>query len=250
MIARQRGELMKRRIKSLLAGGLLALALVGVATAGLFDDGWTAYQSGDYAAAMKNWRLLADQGNAGAQNNLGSMYENGERVPQDYEQAFVWYRKASDLGLAEAQANLGLMYATGRGVVQDSAQALVWLRKAAEQGIAEAQYTVGVMCEKGDGVAQDDAQAAVWYRKAAEQGNDRAQVNLGAMYDTGKGVPQDYAQRRPRGTARPPSRGTIARRSISARCMQRAKACRRITSLPTCGPTWRRHERRTLKPSI
>ena len=30
------------------------------------------------------WRLAAEQGNVGAQTNLGLMYANGEGVPEDY----------------------------------------------------------------------------------------------------------------------------------------------------------------------
>ena len=37
-------------------------------------------------------RLAADQGDAGAQYNLGNMYANGEGVPQDDAEAVRWYR--------------------------------------------------------------------------------------------------------------------------------------------------------------
>ena len=45
---------MKRRISTLVTSGVLALALVGVAVAGPFDDAVAAYQRGDYAAAMSS----------------------------------------------------------------------------------------------------------------------------------------------------------------------------------------------------
>jgi uncharacterized protein len=64
----------KQRIKTFLAGGVLALALFGVAAAGPFEDGLAAYQRGDYVAAMGYWRPLADQGDDRAQTNLGRMY--------------------------------------------------------------------------------------------------------------------------------------------------------------------------------
>ena len=44
----------------------------------------------DFAEALKWYQLAADQGNAGAQNNLGLMYLKGSSVPQDYVQAHVW----------------------------------------------------------------------------------------------------------------------------------------------------------------
>ena len=56
-----------------------------------FSDGIAAYDRGDYAGALKEWRPLAEQGNAGAQYNLGVMYDNGQGVPQDYVKAHMWY---------------------------------------------------------------------------------------------------------------------------------------------------------------
>ncbi len=103
-------------------------------------------------------------------------------------------RKAAERGDARAQYNLGSLYEDGRGVPQDSAQAAVWYRKAAEQGDADAQFNLGVLYDNGIGVPQDYAQAAVWYRKAAEQGDADAQNSLGLLYSNGQGVPQDYAQ--------------------------------------------------------
>jgi TPR repeat protein len=82
------------RIKALVAGGLLAIAVFGVAIAGPLEDGYAAYKLGDYAAAMSYWRPLADQGNAWAQDNLGVMYLDGQGVAQDYAQALVWFRSS------------------------------------------------------------------------------------------------------------------------------------------------------------
>ena len=36
-----------------------------------FQKGYTAYQTGDYATALREWRPLAEQGNANAQYKLG-----------------------------------------------------------------------------------------------------------------------------------------------------------------------------------
>ncbi|MDA0221059.1 MAG: sel1 repeat family protein, partial [Proteobacteria bacterium] len=44
------------------------------------NDGYDAYERGDYATALKEWRPLAEQGEAIAQNNLGLMYDNGTGV--------------------------------------------------------------------------------------------------------------------------------------------------------------------------
>jgi TPR repeat protein len=47
-----------------------------------FQKGRDAYKRGDYATALKEWTPLAEQGDAEAQFNLGSMYEKGRGVPQ------------------------------------------------------------------------------------------------------------------------------------------------------------------------
>ena len=159
-----------------------------------FAAGWEAYIRGDYATALREFRPLAEQGDAEAQFNLGVMYADGEGVPEDDVQAAFWFRKAAEQGVAAAQFNLGVMYAKGEGVPEDDVQAAFWFRKAAGQGDAEAQYNLGVMYDNGRGVPEDDGQAVFWYRKAAEQGVAAAQFNLGDMYAKGEGVPEDYVQ--------------------------------------------------------
>ncbi|WP_230988311.1 tetratricopeptide repeat protein [Bathymodiolus japonicus methanotrophic gill symbiont] len=67
----------------------------------------------------------------------------GIGVVQDDKEAFKWFRKAAEQGHAGAQDNLGMMYAIGKGVVQDDKEAFKWFRKAAEQGHASAQDNLG-----------------------------------------------------------------------------------------------------------
>ncbi len=119
--------ILKRRI----AAVFLALALSAPSLAANFQVGWEAYERGDYVAALKEWRPLAEQGNTSAQNNLGVMYAEGRGVPQDYAEAVRWYRLAAEQGNAGAQNNLGIMYDTGEGVTQDNVQAHMWYNLAA-----------------------------------------------------------------------------------------------------------------------
>ena len=141
-------------------------------TASQFSSGFAAYNSGDYATALRLWRPLAEQGDAEAQVNLGVMYSNGRGVPQDYAAAVGWYRKAADQGYASAQYNLGLMYDNGQGVPQDYAAAAGWYRKAADQGLAQAQYNLGAMYDNGQGVPQDYAAAHKWFNLSAARATD------------------------------------------------------------------------------
>ena len=74
---------------------LLVFGLSAPVLAEPFEDGLAAYVKQDYAAAVKWFRLAAEQGNAQAQFNLGLMYGNGQGVPQDYVQAHKWFNLAA-----------------------------------------------------------------------------------------------------------------------------------------------------------
>ncbi len=67
----------------------ILLGLAAPAWAG-FAEGFAAYERGDYATALREFRPLAEQGVAEAQFNLGFAYEKGEGVPQDYVHAHMW----------------------------------------------------------------------------------------------------------------------------------------------------------------
>ena len=142
-----------------------------------FNNGLKAAQSGDFATALKEWKPLAEQGRADAQNNLGWMYERGVGVTQDYAEAVKWYRKAAEQGHAGAQFFLGEKYRLGDGVTEDYAEALKWYRKAAEQGDADAQNNLGWMYKRGEGVLQDTIAAHMWFNIAAANGNNAAVKN-------------------------------------------------------------------------
>ena len=154
-------------------------------------DAERAYAEGNFAKAAKVYMSLAEQGDVGAQLILGSMYDIGLGVPQDYTEAVKWYRMAAEEGNAKAQSKLGSMYDIGLGVAQDYMEAAKWWRLAAEQGDTLAQLSLGRIYDHGRGVSKDFKEAVKWYRLAAEQGNVFAQEKLAWKYLLGDGVPQD-----------------------------------------------------------
>ena len=155
-------------MKRLILTAAILYGLAAPAWAG-FDEGFAAYNRGDYATALREFRPLAEQGDASAQGVLGQMYEQGEGVTQDHAEAVKWYRKAAKQGVASAQINLGNMYRKGQGVPQDHAEAVRWYRKAAEQGHGWSQYNLGLMYGRGLGVPQDYVQAYMWFNLAASR---------------------------------------------------------------------------------
>jgi hypothetical protein len=157
----------------------------------LDDQGATAFDNGDYQAAMTLWKEAADRGNADAEDNIGQLYEEGDGVNQDYGQAMQWYQRAAQDGSASALGDIGDLYKNGSGVERSFATALQWYRKAAAQDDPHAQIEIGLMYENGQAVKADAGAALQWYRKAADQGSATAQYLVGTMYENGKGVARD-----------------------------------------------------------
>ena len=113
-----------------------------------YQKGYAAYESGDYATALREFKPLAEQGDADAQNSMGWMYQKGLGVPQDFKTALKWYTLAAEQGNAYAQYNLGHMYTNGKGVPQDNKTAVKWFRLAAKQGHPRAQEQVEFLRKK------------------------------------------------------------------------------------------------------
>ena len=67
----------------ILALSCFLIMLAGKISAQDFRKGLAEYESGDYTAALKEWKPLAEGGDMKAQYNIGVMYENGLGVPQD-----------------------------------------------------------------------------------------------------------------------------------------------------------------------
>ena len=138
------------------------------------DKGYEAYNDGDYATALNEWKPIAEQGYAFAQYNLGIMYEYGNGVAKDYAEAVKWYRLSAEQGYAIGQYSLGLMYSNGYGVLKDKAEAVKWWRLSAEQGYAYAQGMLGIMYELGEGIHRDNIIAYMWYNIASDNGHESA----------------------------------------------------------------------------
>jgi len=117
---------------------------------------------------FSNLQRLAEKGNAGAQYNLGLMYEQGYGTAPDISKAAAWFEKAAEKGEANAQYRLGSLYYHGQGVTKDLRQAAEWYNKAAEHGSTPAQAALGNMYLVGEGVPRDIAQAAYWHKKSLQ----------------------------------------------------------------------------------
>lgn len=68
----------------------------------LIHEANTALSQQDYKTAYTKYAVLAEQGNAVAQFNLGVFYLNGQGVQKNDRQAFFWFHKSAAQGNARA----------------------------------------------------------------------------------------------------------------------------------------------------
>jgi hypothetical protein len=97
----------------------------------------TLFALSSLSADIKTLRKQAEAGDAKAGFNIGSMYENGAGVKQDYAEAAKWYRKAAEQGDVDATRILGLAYYLGKWVPQDFVQSYFWFSLAASRATGD-----------------------------------------------------------------------------------------------------------------
>ena len=156
---------------------LLAVMLVlfaSVTWAGNYKKGWSAYSSGDYAAALAEWQDLAEVGDAKSCYGMGLLYGNGFGVDMNDELALKFYGLAAAKGHAEAQYNLGVMHQNGWGVPPNEEEGMTWFRLAADQGIIGAQMALGRHYAMDFADSYDPVEAYKWFALAAKLGDYEA----------------------------------------------------------------------------
>src|SRR5262249_23726164 len=148
-----------------LSAGLVVLCS-GFCGAADLDSAKRAYDEKDYATALRESKVLGDQGNAAAQVMMGRMYMMGQGVKQDRDEAIKWYKAADAQGNADAAFFLGALYLLPQ---TDIAEGVKWLRLSAEQGMQDAQYLLGkAYIQGGKELPRDPVQGAMWLRLAAK----------------------------------------------------------------------------------
>ena len=88
---------------------------------------------------MKWYRLAAEQGHAGAQNDFGVMCAKGCGVSKDYAEAVNLFRRAAKQGYIHAYFNLGVSYLKGRGIPKNNKEVYIWFSIAASKGFKSAE---------------------------------------------------------------------------------------------------------------
>jgi TPR repeat protein/ubiquitin-protein ligase len=188
----------------------------------LFQEGRSAFEFGEYGAAVAPFLTAAEGGHVRAQFLLGLLYYFGEGVAENLSQAAWWFRKAAEQGDPEAAFHLAFCYYTGEGVTKDPCEAARWFIVSAwgcgricrgERGayylcsyyespipgwnslsdeypavIAHAknrddESPPGAMWHENGGKSKVAMSTLGYYRQAAERGNAKAQFHLAFCLD-------------------------------------------------------------------
>ena len=149
-----------------LGGGSDAESLYAEAVFGALDE--TPENLKKSAALLAQ---AAELGHVGAQYLLGNCYDIGSTgVAQSYGwRRLSRYRKAAEQENGDACSAIGTLYQQGNGVPQDDAQALEWLRvkelKRARRIVSDG---LAILYANGLGVKEDRKEAFKWFNRAAQ----------------------------------------------------------------------------------
>jgi len=110
---------------------------------------------------------------------LSSVIAGAPNRPRD---ELDWLSRLANNGDAGAQLQLGLAYRDGRyGLTPDAKTGLFWLKQSAAGGNAYAEDAIGNAYANGQGISQNTQLAEQWYRKAIKDGDQNARVRLADM---------------------------------------------------------------------
>jgi TPR repeat protein len=139
------------------------------------------------ATSIEPLKILAEQGDAQAQANLGDWYRAGSGAAPDWEQARFWYEKAGAQSHARALNHLGVLYWHGHGVEKNPDEAVKLYTRSADLGDGVGALNLAYAFGQGVGIPKDDAAALKWLSFAAEKSIPAAQVMLAKLYAAGSG---------------------------------------------------------------
>lgn len=136
-------------------------------------------------------KKAAKNGNSSACMALGTFYEGGVNVQQDYKEAMNWYKRSQESGdKINAVLGIGLLYYKGNGVKRDCMVALEYFKTIVDKkknGLVH--YLMGDIYQYGkDRVPQDYKKAFEHYTEAVAVGHYTAATKLGMLYRLGLGV--------------------------------------------------------------
>ena len=144
--------------------------------------------------AFDHYLLLAEKGDAKAQNKLGACFEKGKGTAQNLELAIFYYRQAADQGNNPALYNLARCYEEGIGVERSFQEAFKLYKKAADQGYAWAQSKMGFYYRWGRGVEKSLEEAIEYFSLALKGDYSDKEYLEDNIYECKKELAQSLAE--------------------------------------------------------
>jgi TPR repeat protein len=128
------------------------------------------WDQGNHKRAYKAFLNLVEDGDAGAQLNVGYLYDLGIGVTKDETKALYWYRRAYRQKHPSAAINIGTVY-RDRG---ERARAVEWFLRAAKLGDDSGLFMAAKLFLE-DGTQQ---QRALKYLKTIVQSRTACQADV------------------------------------------------------------------------
>jgi uncharacterized protein len=127
----------------------------------LFMQANKAWDKGNLQLAFNLFMQSAESGDRGSQLDLGYFFDNGLSVKRDKKMALHWYRKAYLQGDAGAANNIATVYRN----LGDTKKMLWWFRRAAEMGDIDVLFDMAKRYETGTMVPKNACKAKAFYRR-------------------------------------------------------------------------------------
>ena len=165
--------------------------------------GIKAFTVHDYPTAIAALNRAVADGDGGAMDLLGYIYEKGRGVAPDPVRAFGLYRQSAAAGNGDGMQEVARCYRTGTGTARNPAEAERWSHQGAAHGADAPPVAVALRAQPDQadfdaGVQQYKANnhsgAFQTFMRAANAGNARAQLQVGAQYEQADGVARNDAE--------------------------------------------------------
>ena len=127
----------------------------------LFTEANTAWDTGNLSRAFTLFLHAANLGDVSSQLDIGYFFDRGLHVKKDRKQALEWYHRAYVQGDAGAANNIGTVYRD----LGDTKKMLWWFRRAAAMGDPDVLFDLGKRYETGTGVPRSLMKATLFYRR-------------------------------------------------------------------------------------
>ena len=130
------------------------------------ESGIAAFETKNFAHAIKLLSPIASEGNVEAMYRMAIMLQNGLGCQASTEKAFTYMESAAIKGYPLAQHAYGFMFFEGECTEKDIDKSIEWFTKAANQGLMGSATTLAMIYEECKLVPQDLEKSQYWYKKA------------------------------------------------------------------------------------